>query len=231
MDVLTAKLSEQPAKGVAPKNPADNSGGWVTWATWDNQPGNPISKLATSWVVPPAPSSADQQLIYLFNGLQNPAGNEILQPVLQWGESGAGGGHFWSIASWHADSNGHAFCTPSVCVNPGDTLIGVITLLATYADGTHNYRCEFSGLPDTTLMALGVPELTAAEQTLEVYGLTASSQYPTCPFTAMSNIAVQINGSAVPLNWNPGTMNSPQFGERTAVVSNANPGGEVDLYY
>ena len=231
LDVDTMKLVGLPKSGLAARNPADQSGGWVTWASWSNKTGTAISSFSTSWEVPPAPASASDQLIYLFNGLQDPNGNEILQPVLQWGQSGAGGGANWSVASWHVDSNNHAFCTPSVPVNPGDVLTGVMTLTATYEDGTRNYSSEFLGIPGTKLMALGIVELTDAEETLEVYGLTDPSEYPNAPNTAMKQINLQTGGNAAPVQWAANSMAAPQFGEHTEIVTDGGVGGETDLYY
>ena len=231
MNLATGQLTDSSEGGIVARNPADQSGGWVTWASWRNATGTAISSFATDWVVPAPPATPGSQLIYLFNGLQNNTGLEILQPVLQWGSSGAGGGPFWSIASWHVDSQGHAYCTPSKPVNPGDPLTGLMTMTGAFNDGTHNYRCEFLGVVGTALMALGTPELTDAEETLEAYGVTAQTGYPGGPSTAMSQIDLQVGGNPVPLAWVSNTIQNPLYGESTVIVSNASPGGEVDLCY
>jgi hypothetical protein len=227
----TFALTEAPAKEVAQKSPADQSRGWAAWAVWNNQTGQPIDSFRTTWIVPPPPATQSGQLVYLFNGLQNPGGTEILQPVLQWGVSGAGGGNFWSVASWHVDSQNQAYCTPAVRVNTGDVLSGIMTQTAVFSDGTHNYNCQFQGLPDTSLMALGLTELTAAEQTLEAYGITGTGDYPAAPCVKMSQIAIDAGGNQPSVTWQEATMQNPLYGEHAAVVSNSNPGGEVDLFY
>jgi hypothetical protein len=231
MDRNTFALAEEPTKQIAKKEPADQSGGWATWATWNNQTGQPIDSFVTAWVVPPPPATQSGQLVYLFNGLQNPAGSEILQPVLQWGVSGAGGGNFWTVSSWHVDSQNHAYCTPSIPVNPGDLMSGIMTQTAALSDGTLNYNCQFEGLPATSLMALGLPELTAAEETLEAYGLTGAGDYPAVASTKMTQIGLTVGGNRTSLTWQAATMQNPLYGEHTVVPSNANPGGEVDLFY
>jgi hypothetical protein len=97
--------------------------GWIAYTYWNNGTGKSITSFKTRWVVPPAPVNDDGQLIYLFNGIQNYGYNYgILQPVLQWGASPAGGGSYWAVASWYVTSLGAAFYTPAVKVNPGDTL-------------------------------------------------------------------------------------------------------------
>jgi len=231
MNLTNGQLTGSSEGGIAARNPADQSGGWVTWASWRNATGSAISSFSTSWVVPAPPAAPAGQLVYLFNGLQNATGSEILQPVLQWGSSGAGGGPFWSIASWHVDSQGHAYCTPSTPVNPGDLLTGMMTMTGAFNDGTHNYRCEFVGVAGTALMALGTPELTDAEETLEAYGVTAQAEYPGGPSTAMSQIDLQVGGNAAQPAWVSNTMQNPLYGENALIVSNASPGGEVDLCY
>ena len=231
IDRNTGALLEKPATEVVRKDPADQAGGWSTWATWNNQSGQPIRSIVSSWIVPAPPTTQSGQLIYLFNGLQDQAGSEILQPVLQWGTSGAGGGDFWSVASWHVDSKNQAFCTPSIRVNPGDQLIGAMTQVGSFSDGTHNYLCEFQGIPGTSLMALGLTELTAAEQTLEAYGVTSLDEYPAASETKMTQIAIELSGGPAQLAWMANTMTNPLFGEKTVIASNVNPGGEVDLFY
>jgi hypothetical protein len=231
MNLATGQLTGSSAAGIAVRDPADQTGGWVTWASWRNATGTAISSFATSWVVPVAPAAPANQLLYFFNGLQNASGSEILQPVLQWGSSGAGGGPFWSVASWHVDSQGHAYCTPAIPVNPGDALTGLMTMTGAFNDGTHNYRCEFAGVAGTALMALGTPELTDAEETLEAYGVTTQTEYPGGPSTAMSQIDLQIAGNPAPLAWASNTMQNPLYGENAIIVSNTSPGSEVDLCY
>jgi hypothetical protein len=231
MDMTSMRLIVGPADEKPVESLADQAGGWVTWADWNNQAQDAISTFSTKWTVPPAPTSQSGQLIYLFNGLQDVAGGEILQPVLQWGVSGAGGGNYWSIASWHVDSSGHAFCTPVVQVNVGDVLTGNMTMLAVFADATRNYSCEFLGVPQTKLVALGLTNLVAAEQTLEAYGVTGKSDYPATPLTSMTDIRVQLGSNPAPLVWQTNTMQNPAYGEHTQVVDNSSVGGQVDLYY
>lgn len=43
-------------------------------------------------------------LIYYFEGIEPAAETQIIQPVLQWGNSPAGGGQFWGYAIWEVFS-------------------------------------------------------------------------------------------------------------------------------
>jgi hypothetical protein len=101
--------------------------GWIAYAHWLNTTGQPITNLRTIWKVPPAPTTQSGQIIFLFNGIDptNPS-DGILQPVLQWGISAAGGGPYWAVASWYVGGDGHAFHTTPIRVNTGDTVVGVM---------------------------------------------------------------------------------------------------------
>jgi hypothetical protein len=72
--------------------PSFTDKGWVTFASWLNQWGLPITYFGTDWIVPPPPATYDGQTIFQFNGIQPLDSTAILQPVLQYGPSAAGGG-------------------------------------------------------------------------------------------------------------------------------------------
>ena len=238
MDTQTKELIEMPPPTASGPDLSGLGGGWVTWAGWTNASGQMISRFATSWTVPPAPKTQSGQLIYFFNALEDQAGKDILQPVLQWGTSGAGGGSYWSVASWYVDSAKHAFCTEVVQVNEGDKVTGIMTAVV-QADASIHYTSEFQGISGTGLVADGLSQLVSAYETLEVYTLKQCSDYPNTAMTAMAAIDLQLMGNPASnaavnpagFNWAPGAMDNPTCGEHATVVSNVTPGGEVDLYY
>jgi hypothetical protein len=59
-----------------------------------------MRQFGASITVPAAPPRYTDQLIYIFTALETREWNAILQPVLQFGVSPAGGWSFWGIASW-----------------------------------------------------------------------------------------------------------------------------------
>ncbi len=108
----------------APPVPA-GSNGWIMYSYWNNNSGQPLIHLTTTWTVPPPPENEDGQTIYIFNGIQN--NYWILQPVLSWGLTPDGGGSGWSVASWYAAGpGGGAYYTPLVPVKSGQTITGVM---------------------------------------------------------------------------------------------------------
>jgi hypothetical protein len=182
--------------------------------------------------VPPEPSGNDNQLIYLFNGIQNYGANYgILQPVLQWGSSGGGlgGGQYWSVASWYVTSDGNAFHTPHVQVNAGDTIVGVMTLSS--PSGTmFNYNCEFDGISGTSLPVQNIAELLWCNETLEAYSISDCTDYPATAYTPFRSIQIKTGKTTPIVTWTPVNMVT-DCGQHAAVVSDSATDGEVDIYY
>ncbi|MBS0469127.1 MAG: hypothetical protein JSR14_18235 [Proteobacteria bacterium] len=202
--------------------------GWITYASWTNNSGHPVARFATTWVVPPAPATDHGQTIFLFNGIQN--STMIYQPVLQWGPSAAGGGSYWSVASWYVDGQGGpAFHTNLVRVNAGDVLVGVMNQTG-QSGSKFSYNCQFTNIGNTSLPISNVEELTWNIETLEAYGVQQCSDYPATNFTAFTGIDFQTSAGRPAITWTA-TNAVTDCGQNARVVSNANPGGEVDLYY
>jgi hypothetical protein len=202
--------------------------GWITYADWSNNTGSPITSFRTTWVVPPPPATSSGQVIFLFNGIQN--SSFIFQPVLQWGQSAAGGGNFWAVASWYVDGpGGLAIHSSLVQVNPGDVLIGIMTLIG-QSGGFFNYNSIFQGKANSQLAVNQIPQLTWCAETLEAYGLTKCSDYPASCKTAMTAIEIRTTAGQAPLNWQ--AVNAvTDCRQHTVIVTNGSPNGEVDLYY
>jgi Domain of unknown function (DUF4214) len=205
--------------------------GWIAYADWTNTTGKPVSSFTTKWMVPPVPHTSSGQTIFLFNGIQN--SSMIYQPVLQWGPSAAGGGAYWAVASWYADGQGGgSHYSTLVRVNPGDVLTGVMTLTAQSAHG-FSYNCDFTGIANTSLVIQNVQELTWCIETLEAYGITKATDYPATAVTAFTGIELKVGtapATDAALAWTA-VDSITDTGQHAIVVSNANPGGEVDIYY
>ena len=148
--------------------------GWITYASWLNQTGSYIAKLTTQWIVPPPPQTAGDQTVFLFNGLQDTSRKDLLQPVLQWGKSHAGGGRYWAVGSWFIDFHGHASYSRLTPVETGDILTGVLAITG-FNGATYGYESSFLGYPDSTMSIQGIDELTFAVQVLEAYKIAGTS--------------------------------------------------------
>jgi hypothetical protein len=233
--ILRVRLAER-KKGAAATTPITD--GWIIYSDWTSNTENPISYFRTRWIVPREPATNNDQTVYLFNGLQETIeGPFILQPVLQWGASPAGGGKFWSITNWYVDrEGGHAFHGHLVRVNPGDVLDGVMSLLGQYGK-SFSYISSFTGFPTTDLRAYS-KELRWACETLECYGFKAFTDYPDAEFTAFRDIEIRVRTATKPniidtnatINWQANNIVTDN-GQQCRILSNASPGGEVRLYY
>ncbi|HVB63605.1 MAG TPA: hypothetical protein VNE17_02665, partial [Nitrolancea sp.] len=204
--------------------------GWITYTSWTNATGTPISSFSTTWTVPPAPATQSGQLIYLFNGIEDAGFNWIYQPVLQWGVGGAGGGNYWAIASWYVDGpGGAAFHSNLIQVNSGDVLVGVMTLTG-QSGGKFSYNCQFQGIANSGYAINNISELVWCNETLEAYRITQCSDYPHTDLTSFRNINIQTGSTTPAVTWTP-TDQVTDCGQHAVVVSNSSTAGEVDLYY
>ena len=196
--------------GRPPRDPGDHEGdvpglgsGWIISAQWANDTGKILSRFHTEWQVPRRPLTLSGQTIFLFNGLMN--STAILQPVLQWGVSGAGGGAFWAVASWFVtNGNGPSFHTQPTAVNEGFGLSGTMTL-ARRKGKEFRYVAQFDNVPGTSLQVSGVEELTRCFEALEVYYVHHCSDYPNVPFTAMTDIQIRCGTVTPKVVWTPFT--------------------------
>jgi hypothetical protein len=243
----TALFSEETGKRLrqhdAPGPP--DQANWITYAGWSNTSGNPIIKFLSTWSVPPAPAMESSQLLYLFNGVEPANGQIIVQPVLQWGDSGADEdgqnrtGPFWTVASWIVGGpDGSASHTPHILVNPGDLLVGAITLLQQTRSG-FVYNCEFQRLPSTTLATPEISELVWCVETLEAYelqgnrtppyDLDAASEYPGSPVT-FGSIEIITAGPRPAGFWSASDVVTTH-GEHTSIVANATIQGEIAISF
>jgi hypothetical protein len=94
----------------------------------------------------------------------------------------------------------------------------------------YSYDSTFLGIANTTLPISNIALLHWANETLECYGLTKCSDFPATTDTAMAAIEIRLGSAHPALKWAP--VNAiTNCGQHTVVVSNANPKGEVELFY
>jgi hypothetical protein len=126
----TGAIVSPEAKAASHLDPTIN--GWLEYISTTTS--DSYGKIMSTWTVPPAPTSNDGQTLFFFPGLEDL--NDVIsivQPVLQYGPSGAGGGNFWAVASWNCCINGDTWFSTLLDVNVGDGLQG--TIVSTCAPG------------------------------------------------------------------------------------------------
>ena len=169
--------------------------GWVESSSW-NIPlssSDNIDYLGNTWKVPSYPSM-NGALIFLFNGIEPASEAWILQPVLQYGVSPAGGGNYWAIASWLVSANGNAYVSPLETVYPGDTIFGA-TGLNSVSGSTLYWKTEAK---DETTGAYSWLTAHVSNQhwtlafagVLEAYNVSSCSQFPASGKVTFKNSVV-----------------------------------------
>ena len=125
-----APILKRPEPGSLPaSSQPPGPGGWVEGVHTELTGGQQFGTFETEFTVPAPPATkADGQLIYLFPGLLAAGSTALLQPVLQWGITSAGGtsiGSFqsWTYAAWWGpDSSNQFHHSAGITVPTGDTL-------------------------------------------------------------------------------------------------------------
>ncbi|KAJ7610713.1 hypothetical protein DFH06DRAFT_171367 [Mycena polygramma] len=208
----------------------DFQSGWIAFAIWVNDASAPISSLTTSWIAPPEPETYSGQTVFLFNGLQPATTGAILQPVLQYGPSNAGGGPYWSLASWYVDDTGHAFFTTLVNTTAGASLNTVVTLTNS-TNSSFTYTSQFSNVPGTSISITRETPLAVAAETLEAYGVTKGTDYPAgSTVFADTDLAFgETEGRAPEVAWN--TFGDDADGVTAKVDRDGASGAQITITY
>jgi hypothetical protein len=118
---------QNPNQGT-PSPCSSECSGWVeeVEASFSLPSNDNVNVIESYWTVPQPPSE-NGALIFLWNGLEPSNGAEVMQTVLQWGNSIASGngGNYWLIACWVVGNTG-VFYNTGFKVDSGDVIIGAI---------------------------------------------------------------------------------------------------------
>jgi hypothetical protein len=203
--------------------------GWIAFAHWTNEDSERVSAFRSTWTVPPEPATRSGQTIFLFLAMQDTIPMTLL-PALQWGPSAAGGGEYWSVASWYVGgTTGAVFHGELVPVNVGDELTGAISLVG--RQRAHcDYQCGFEGLPEANLPVFKVRDLSRCGEILAAYGIKQCTDYPEANAMGFRNIELMTGFRRPALAWQPVDAVT-ECGQHVVILSDANPGGQVDVHF
>ena len=186
-------------------------GGWTEWTNLLTP--NGASFLEVRFTVPPVPKTASQQTIFLFPSLTADTNPPIIQPVLQWGSSAAGGGKYWTIASWYLDANANSYYGKLVKVNAGDVIDGKIAGTNCANAVCASWTITTTDITQPTLVstlttAAGSYKYTQVQGgVLEVYDVSTCAEYPAGP-TSFTNLVLEDeSGNVITPQWIQGTAN------------------------
>ncbi len=226
--VMTDVLVRAPAARKLTAAKAALGQGWIVYADWTSAAAGPVSRFSATWTVPQPPQTPSGQTLFLFSAMQN--ASMMAEAVLQWGVSAAGGGPYWSAACWYVDKAGGAVRhSELVPVKPGDVLTAVMTLTGPAPSG-FAYACEFRGLPATALAIPDAAPFSGFALVLEAVNLKLATDYPSSQPTIFRAIEAETGTAHPALDWT--AVNAvTDTGQRAIVVSNANPGSQIEVYY
>ncbi len=199
---------------------------WITYASCKGA--QAITLIESTWEVPQGPGLNDNQLLFLFNGLQNTAASQIFQPILQWGSHPSwGGGPSWFAMPLFVDGTmGDVHVGPAglVPVASGTPLTGYVRMTER-ADPHFVYECGFAGMPQPPLV-MQTDMMVEAVEVLEAYNVVQPADYPPQPMTTFSPATMGVNGAPVHPVWAP--FNRIVNNHQHTIVW---PDGHVDIHY
>ncbi len=127
------------------------------------------------WNVPSSPTGPTGQTIFLFPGLENESQTDILQPVLEWGQSGR---NYWELTSYYVTDH---IVSEGIPINAavGDTVFGVIQQ---YPTGSGNWEVDAYDMTSGGDSSISVPLIYGHPYVygaaLEVYNVNTCNQFP-----------------------------------------------------
>ena len=119
--LLTVVYDEHSKKAIVP-----NTQAWLA-QTYDT--GLNIDYFTAYWNVPNSPPNRNDTDFY-WNGIQNPSGATLLQPVLQWNQVGYS--NEWSVQTWALWPNGGLAKGGVTVVSKGNVIGGRLQIVGNY---------------------------------------------------------------------------------------------------
>jgi len=204
-----------------------NPDGWQVWSSYNTPDNSTFASFLGDFNVPDHPTKWNGGVVYLFTALQNdnwipapprpkaPAGFEIIQPVLQYGQTTESG---WTLASWYVTLDDTVLKSKVLKVSPGEVLFGNMTQLSndTWFIGSEvsTDKSRQTSLKVTRPRLINNPW---AYCTLEVYGLSTCDNFPpkTSPVKFTNLKLTKKGGEAVTPKWNTFKGDNPCNGDIT----------------
>ena len=184
--------------------------GWVEWsqAVASGFPnGNWFNGMENYWAIPDKPSSYVGQTVFFFSAFQDSALSAIIQPVLQFGPSAAGGGNKWTVANWYISDSGTTVFSTLQNASAGERVFGWMSGFNCTTGGNCKWDigiCHWTGSGGPTnctslTTSAGSWVYTEADQgVLEVYDVTSCNHLPNALSTSFSDTYLYRPGAGGP---------------------------------
>ena len=203
--------------------------GYITGVAWSNRSTNTTSFFSATWHVPSPPIKDNGQTVFIFNALEN--GPDIIQPVLQWGGSAAGGGPYWGIANWYlTDWGNRVFISPLIRVFPGTKLTGTIKL-TNQSINAFSYSSSFEEYPASELQVNNARKFYDTLISLEAYFISRCGDYPADTKVSINDVNLKMDTVTPFLNWRVQRYRQVNCGQHTSIRSYKTFGDGVDIYF
>lgn len=189
---------------------------WKAWTVFDaaaaaSDNGTTVSRLTSTWKVPGPPQNYQGEITYFWNGVEPEQESAVLQPVLQYGETPAGGGQFWGVASWYVSGTHGTAVSPLVKVEVGQEVVGDNRRLA-------NGSWAVTGAGSSLTYEPASNDYTRAYHVLEEYDIVTCQCYPPAGQVTFYNVSVEAGGRPVRPAWQTMTKDTT-CGEHATVTS------------
>jgi len=210
---VISPLGEQTHYEPCP-HPPTHGRAWKAWTQYHNLDG--FTYMSANWGVPPAPAKPSlSEILYYWPGTEPDNNTFVLQPVLQYGSTPAGGGLYWGVASWYVGDR--AFYTNLVSASVGDNMFGSMTAFTngSWAILSQNVNTKES----VNLVVNNIITQTYAYCVLEAYNLfNCANEYPEGTLVEQfTNLVTDVAGAPSTPNWVVQTKN-PRICNENAVV-------------
>ncbi|EDK31540.1 hypothetical protein TTHERM_00662749 (macronuclear) [Tetrahymena thermophila SB210] len=178
------------------RNPTNNLNQWIDNGGYWLPNGLTLRSFEGNYRVPNNPQTANNQFLYYFIGSQNNDGSgpgvTIIQPVLAYHQG-------WYFQSWNCCPQGQAINASAVSgINPYDTIYGSVTVQNNVATITSTNK---AGQSSILQVAQNNRNFNWIDATLEVYYISACTDFPT-DYLEYTNMKVVLsNGQIIQPNW------------------------------
>jgi len=189
---------------------------WKTWAQYHNT--TAFTSMSAQWAVPSSPTTQRNQILYFWPGTEPDDNSFVIQPVLQWGNTPAGGANYWAVTSWYVGD--FAFFSTLLNATSGSSVGGSMVFSST--GGGWNIYSENSEKESVSLFAQTTVPQTYAYIVLEAYNLIDCTEYPASETAEVfTNIVTDVNYQPSTPDWQTMTKAPRICNEHTVIDSSS----------